>query len=105
METEFRMSGLEHYHRELDNIVHEIAQLADLCNLRLLQPGMVDAILRNDKSLCPEGNRLAFDKLRGLLVLAYKVIDESVTEIGAVETDRALSTALEHVENLRRLGR
>ncbi|MBL8482200.1 MAG: hypothetical protein JNJ60_08400 [Rhodocyclaceae bacterium] len=99
------MSGLEHYGRELDEIVHEIALSADLCGLQLLEPGVLDAVLRKDTSLCSHDNPIAFEKLRGLLVLAYKVIDEAVALNGAAATDEALRAAILHVEQLRRLGR
>lgn len=77
------MTGLPHFEQDLDDILNELATLAGLCGIRLRDPGVIDAVLQEDP-LMRHGNEAAFDKMRGLLVLAYTTVEQSV-EIEGVE--------------------
>ena len=39
--------SLEHYNAELASIDMEIARLAQICGIQMLQPGVAEAVLRN----------------------------------------------------------
>ncbi len=70
------MTHFAHFGRDLDDIAMELAGLGALCNVRLRDPGMVQAILDGHTPVdC--NNPPAFEKMRGLLALAYKTIEES----------------------------
>jgi hypothetical protein len=67
------MTTFENFNQELASIDLEIARLAQLCGIRM-EPGVAEAVLRGDRSLCNQANPIAWDKLRGLLVLHYHVV-------------------------------
>ena len=89
--------SLEHYDAELASIDMEIARLAQLCGIRMLQPGAAEAVLRNDSSLCNSTNPLAWEKLRGLLVLHYHVVAENAAADGVDAAAETLRQALQSV--------
>lgn len=98
------MTGLPHFEQDLDDIIHELATLAALCGLRLRDPGVMDAVLQNDP-LMRHGNEAAFDKMRGLLVLAFSTVERSVATEGAGLTAEFVREALAEVDDRRgRLG-
>lgn len=95
------MTGLPHFEQDLDAIIHELAVLSRLCGLRLREPGVIDAVLHND-ALMRHHNEAAFDKMRGLLVLAYTMVERSAATEGAVLTSEFVREALAEVDE--RLG-
>ena len=79
--------------RQMDDLMSEIARQATICKVRLLDPGVIDAVLRNDESVCGTSNPLSFKKMRDTLMLGFVVRDQSVEHLGAGETE-ALATAI-----------
>ena len=89
--------SLEHYNAELASIDMEIARLAQICGIQMLQPGVAEAVLRNDSSLCNRTNPLAWETLRGLLVLHYHVVAENAAADGVDAAAETLRQALQSV--------
>ena len=56
-----------------DEIDREIAQLAVVCQIPLLDPGVIERVLHKDTLVCGRKNARAFDKLRSLLMMHYSV--------------------------------
>ena len=94
--------SLEHYNAELASIDMEIARLAQLCGINMLQAGVAEAVLRNDSSLCISSNPVAWDKLRGLLVLHYHVVAENAAADGVEAAAETLRQALQTVSERMR---
>ena len=94
--------SLEHYNAELASIDMEIALLAQLCGINMLQAGVAEAVLRNDSSLCNSSNPVAWDKLRGLLVLHYHVVAENAAADGVEAAAETLRQALQTVSERMR---
>ena len=94
--------SLEHYNAELASIDMEIARLAQLCGIHMLQAGVAEAVLRNDSSLCNSSNPVAWDKLRGLLVLHYHVVAENAAADGVEAAAETLRQALQTVSERMR---
>jgi hypothetical protein len=93
--------------KHFDEIDREIAQLATLCKVPLLDPGVIERVLHNDTLVCGTQNKRAFDKLRSLLMMHYSVRDRALVALGEEETLRIVAGI---VERLRarygdRLGR
>jgi len=93
--------------RHFDEIDREIAQLASVCQIPLLDPGVIERVLHKDTLVCGSQNPRAFDKLRSLLMMHYSVRDRAVVALGEQETMAIMN---EIVERLRgrygdRLGR
>jgi hypothetical protein len=76
----------ERWEKHLDEIDREIAQLAVLCKIALLDPGVIERVLHNDPLVCGTQNKRAFDKLRQLLMMHYSVRDRAVEALGPEET-------------------
>ena len=76
----------EYWARKFDDIGHEIARLTTICNVRILDPGVIERVLRNDASVCGTANKVAFDKLRALLMMHYSVREDAVEVLGGEKT-------------------
>ena len=70
----------------LEEIDLEIAKLATLCKIPLLDPGVIERVLHNDPLVCGKQNPRAFEKLRALLMMHYSVRDRAVVTLGEAET-------------------
>ena len=85
--------------RNLDEVDREVARLAIICKVRILDPGVLGRVLQNDASVCGVKNPAAFDKLRNALMMHYKVRDQAVHAMGEADTQRIVA---ELVERLRK---
>ncbi len=94
------MTGIPHFSQDFEEIIMELATLAQLCGIRLRDPGMADAVLRGDELIRSE-NPLAFDKMRGLLGLAYTMVEQSVAAEGAQSTGEFVARAMAEVAERR----
>ena len=78
--------------KKFDDIGHEIARLATICNVRILDPGAIERVLRNDASVCGTANKVAFDKLRALVMMHYSVREDAFEVLGDAKTRLLLET-------------
>ena len=83
-----------HHFEAIDN---EIAQLAKVCQVPLLDPGVIERVLHKDTLVCGHHNQRAFDKLRQLLMMHYSVRDKAVVAIGEPETMLILGDIIERL--------
>ena len=72
--------------KNLDELDREIARLAVLCKVSLLEPGVIERVLRNDATVCGTANPTAFAKLHNLVVMHYLIRKRSVDELGQAQT-------------------
>ena len=71
----------------LEEIDREIASLAVLCKIPLLDPGVItERVLHNDALVCGTQNPRAFEKLRSLLMMHYSVREKALVALGEAET-------------------
>ncbi|MDN8613645.1 hypothetical protein [Variovorax ginsengisoli] len=70
----------------LEDIDREIARMATLCHVKLLQPGVIERVLQRDASVCGTENRIAFGKLHDMLVLHFAVREHSAEVRGQIPT-------------------
>jgi len=73
--------------KNLDELDREIAKLARLCEVKLLDTGVVERILRNDASVCGTANPAAFAKLHNMVVMHFLIRKRSVEALGHVQTE------------------
>ena len=71
---------------DLEEVDREIAKMATLCEVRILQPGVIGRVLKNDASVCGTANALAFAKLHDLLLLHFAIRQKSVDSFGHAQT-------------------
>lgn len=85
--------------KNLDDMAREVARLSIACNVRILDPGIIERVLQNDDSVCGTRNPAAFTKLRNALTMHYHVRDRTTGALGEAQT-RELIAAI--VERLRK---
>ena len=96
------MTTFEKHDQELASIDMEIARLAQLCGVHLLEPGVAEAVLHGDRSVCTSDNPIAWDKMRGLLVLHYHVVSEVAAAEGVEVAAESVRKALQSVRDRMR---
>ena len=84
---------------DLEEVDREIVRLADLCKVRILEPGTIGRVLKNDASVCAIANPVAFRKLRDLLMPHLAIRQKAVDSFG-----QAQAAAIEDyvIERLRK---
>lgn len=83
--------SIERWADKLEDLDREIARLALLCAVPILDPGSVERVLRKDASVCGLDNPVAFRRLRGLVSVYFvirRTLGESVGELQAAEIER-----------------
>ncbi|MBT9499285.1 MULTISPECIES: hypothetical protein [Zoogloea] len=96
------MATFENHDHELASIDMEIARLAQLCGVHMLEPGVAEAVLRGDSSMCSSDNPIAWEKMRGLLVLHYHVVSEVAAAEGVDVAAESVRKALQSVRERMR---
>ena len=81
----------------LDEIDTEIARLAMLCKIRILDPSVVERAVRKDASVCGTNNPVAFAKLHGLLVMHFVVRDSVADAHGQALATRVEQRAIDRL--------
>jgi len=76
---------------QLENVDKEIVRLASICDVRVLDPGVIERIIRNDVSVCGSQNELAFKKLRAVIGMHYALRDKTLDELGPEESNRIVA--------------
>src|SRR4029453_7188954 len=79
---------LAFWENNLEELDGEIARLAMLCEIRILEPGAFQRVLQKDASVCGTDNPIAFTKLRALLMMHFAVREKSVDVFGPATTAR-----------------
>ena len=88
--------------KNLDDIDREAARLAAICNVKVLDPGVIERILEGDESVCGTRNAAAFAKLRDAMKMHYHIRTKAVEAMGEHGTARIIEQI---VEDLRqRIG-
>jgi hypothetical protein len=85
--------------KNIDELDREIGRLCALCQVRILDPGVIERVLRKDASVCGTSNPLAFAKLHDMLLFYFAIRKESVEALGQVQTAQIEAHV---VEQLRR---
>jgi len=87
----------QRWYKHFEGIDIEIGQLAGICQIPLLDPGVIERVLHNDTLVCGKYNQRAFDKLRQLLMMHYSVRDRAVVALGEAETILIMTEIVERL--------
>ena len=74
------------WEENIEQLDREIARLALLCQVRILDQGVIERVLRRDNSVCGTANPVAFAKLHDMLMFYLNVRKQSVDAVGQVQT-------------------
>jgi hypothetical protein len=72
--------------KNIDELDREIARLCLLCQVRILDHGIIERVLKKDASVCGTPNPVAFSKLHDMLMFYFAIRKESVDAVGQVQT-------------------
>ena len=93
--TDFGAAWWSHNLSEVDK---EVARLAAICQVPLLDPGAVERVLGNDPSVCGATNPMAFEKLRNVLMMHYAVRARAAESIGQAGTNALVMHIVEDLK-------
>jgi hypothetical protein len=82
MDTKQDAVRLGGWTRTLEELDREIGRLALLCKVPILEPGVIDRVLRGDRLVCGTDNAIAFAKLRELLMMHFAIHKKWAAELG-----------------------
>lgn len=83
--------------KDFEELDRQIGEMAVICAVPILDPGVIERVLKNDKLVCGTENPKAFDKLRSLLMLHYQLRDMAVVKFGQQETLRIMDEIIERL--------
>lgn len=75
-------SSPRHWETILESIDLEIAQMAIICRIRLLDPGVIERVIDRNDIVCGHKNPHAFEKLRALLIMHFTARQSAAQELG-----------------------
>ncbi len=102
MSTDKSNLGSGWWVKNLEEVDREVARLAALCKVRLLDPGVIERVLHDDDSVCGTANKVAFDKLRQMLMMHYHIRDKAAGALGQAATAEAVAAIVADLR--KRLG-
>ena len=70
----------------LEEVDREIVKLATLCQVKLLEPGVIERVLKKDASVCGAANPAGFAKLHDLIMLHLGIREKSLESFGPAHT-------------------
>jgi hypothetical protein len=68
--------------KQFEQLDNQILAEAALCQVRILDPGVIERVLQNDKLVCGADNPAAFAKMRSLAMIHYSLWDKAVVALG-----------------------
>jgi hypothetical protein len=90
--------GAGYWAGSLSEVDREIARLASICNVRLLDAGVIERVLANDAGVCGTNNPAAFAKLRNVVMMHYAVRDRAADAIGQAQTSAIVQTIVDDLK-------
>ena len=85
--------------KNIDELDHEIARLCLICQVRILDTGVIERVLRRDDSVCGTPNAIAFAKLHDMLMLYFAIRRKSVEAVGQVQTANIEARVVEQLRD------
>lgn len=98
-----KLDSLRTWTHQIDDVMHEIVREAAICDVKLLDPGVIEAVLQNNDSVCGHQNPKAFKKLRDMLMLGFIMRGKAYEKLGAIEADEMIGAIREKLR--QRVGR
>lgn len=89
--------GSDYYESQFESVDREIVRLAIASGVDIVEPGVIERVIRADPSITTHANAVALRKLRGLLEVHYELAIESVDSVGSEESRRILAHVRERL--------
>jgi len=97
------MSDLKHtyWSGQIDNLVTEMSRLCIVCDIKMLEPGIAERVLKGDQTVCGRKNPNVFEKLRKHLMAYCHVEEKAIKRLGADEVQTMLNEIRASIARLR----
>jgi len=89
--------GIAWWTRNLEELDYEIARMALLCQVKILDHGVIERVLKRDASVCGAHNPLAFEKLDNLLMMHFAIREKTVDALGQAQTQQIEADIVERL--------
>ena len=83
----------------IEELDREIARLCLLSQVRILDPGIIERVLKNDPSVCGTSNPVAFAKLHDMLMFYFANRQKSVDAVGQLQTEQIEAHVVEQLRS------
>jgi len=83
---------------QIDDVLSQIMREASICQVKMMDPGVIEAVLKNNDSVCGHQNPLAFKKLRETLMMAFMVREKAYDVLGPIEAQALIDTIRERLQ-------
>jgi transcriptional regulator with AAA-type ATPase domain len=85
--------------KNIDELDREIGRLCALCQVRILDPGIIERVLKKDASVCGTPNPTAFEKLHNMLMFYFAIRKKSVDAVGQLQTAQIEAHVIEELRS------
>jgi hypothetical protein len=86
MQTQNDAYRISWWEKDLEALDRELARMAQLCRVKILEPGVIDRVMQGDDTVCGTDNPIAFRKLHDLLLMHFAVRQKSAAALGEHHT-------------------
>ncbi len=86
---------------QLGNLVAEMSRLCIACDIKMLEPGVAERILKGDQSVCGRKKPEVFEKLRKHLMAYCHVEEKAIKRLGADDVQTMLDEVRASMARLR----
>ena len=83
----------------IEELDREIARLCLLCQVRILDPGIIERVIKKDASVCGTSNPVAFEKLHDMLMFYFANRQKSVDAVGQLQTAQIEAQVVEQLRS------
>jgi hypothetical protein len=85
--------------KNIEELDREIGRLCAICQVRILDPGVIERVLKQDASVCGTSNPIAFEKLHNMLMLYFANRQKSIDAVGRLQTAQIEAHVVEQLRN------
>jgi hypothetical protein len=85
--------------KNIEELDREIGRLCAICQVRILDPGIIERVLKQDASVCGTSNPVAFAKLRDMLLFYFANREKSIDAVGQQQTAQIEAHVVEQLRN------
>ncbi|MFL6547923.1 MAG: hypothetical protein ACJ8OJ_04465 [Povalibacter sp.] len=96
--------GRQWHQTQLGNVDSEIARLCAICDVKILDPGIIERVIAHDETVCGRKSPEAFRRLRGLIQMHYALTSDSILGLGAEESGKILDDIRSRLRSQYNLG-
>ena len=85
--------------KNIEELDREVGRLCAICQVRILDPGVIERVLKKDASVCGTSNPVAFAKLHNMLMFYFANRQKSVDAVGELQTEQIEAHVVEQLRS------